>query len=197
MIKKCSLRSVSMQAYPMINACIVSRAWTLEGRVLVLGNYQREQFGYAKGQADLVLRKDGKWFLLVSVNVPDGTPIPKVDLGTTNLAVTDDGAFSGDTVENVRLSEKVSSRKRLPLSSKARDPRMFAENSLLSLAERAGFAEIPTISFPNASLRRLKTLANTYLSSNSSHRHRTSLFYRLDLLKTQPQRVRAALCQQA
>ena len=84
---------------------------TLEGRVFVpmlMGNYQREQFGYAKGQADLVLRKDGKWFLLVSVNVPDGTPIPTtdfigVDLGTTNLAVTDDGeTFSGDTVENVR-----------------------------------------------------------------------------------------------
>ena len=84
---------------------------TLEGRVLVpmlMGNYQREQFGYAKGQADLVLRKDGKWFLLVSVDVPDGTPIPTtdfvgVDLGTTNLTVTDDGeTFSGDTVENVR-----------------------------------------------------------------------------------------------
>ena len=84
---------------------------TLEGRVrvpMLMGNYQREQFGYAKGQADLVLRKDGKWFLLVSVDVPDGTPIPTtdfvgVDLGTTNLAVTDDGeTFSGDTVENVR-----------------------------------------------------------------------------------------------
>ncbi len=84
---------------------------TLEGRVLVpmlMGNYQREQFGYAKGQADLVLRKDGKWFLLVSIDVPDGTPIPAtdfigVDLGVTNIAVTDDGeTFSGDTVENVR-----------------------------------------------------------------------------------------------
>ena len=84
---------------------------TLEGRVrvpMLMGNYQREQFGYAKGQADLVLRKDGRWFLLVSVDVPDGTPIPTtdfvgVDLGVTNLAVTDDGeTFSGDTVENVR-----------------------------------------------------------------------------------------------
>ncbi len=84
---------------------------TLEGRVLVpmlMGNYQREQFGYAKGQADLAIRKDGKWFLLVSVDVPDGTPIPTtdfigVDLGVTNLAVTDDGEiFSGDGVENIR-----------------------------------------------------------------------------------------------
>lgn len=89
---------------------------TLEGRVLVpmlMGNYQREQFGYARGQADLVLRKDSKWFLLVSVDVPDGTPIPVtdfigVDLGTTNLAVTDDGeTFSGDTVENIRQKMQV------------------------------------------------------------------------------------------
>ena len=55
-----------------------------------------------------MLRKDGKWFLLVSVDVPDGTPIPTtdfigVDLGVTNLAVTDDGeTFSGDGVENIR-----------------------------------------------------------------------------------------------
>ncbi|MYF16964.1 MAG: IS200/IS605 family element transposase accessory protein TnpB [Gemmatimonadetes bacterium] len=84
---------------------------TLEGRVLVpmiMGDYQREQFGYAKGQADLVLRKDGKWFLLVCVDIPDGTLIPVtdfigVDLGTANLAVTDDGeTFSGNTVENIR-----------------------------------------------------------------------------------------------
>ena len=84
---------------------------TLEGRVLVpmlMGNYQREQFGYAKGQADLVLRKDSKWFLLVCVDVPDGTPIPTtdvigVDLGAVNLAVTDDGeTFSGVAVETVR-----------------------------------------------------------------------------------------------
>ena len=46
---------------------------------MLMGNYQREQFGYAKGQADLVLRKDGKWFLLVSVDVPDGTLIPATD----------------------------------------------------------------------------------------------------------------------
>ena len=83
---------------------------TLEGRVLVpmlMGNYQREQFGYAKGQADLVLRKDGKWFLLVSVDVPDGTPISPLTLsalisGQQTLLSDDGETFSGDTVENVR-----------------------------------------------------------------------------------------------
>ncbi len=55
---------------------------TLEGRVLVplvMGKYQRERFTAARGQADLVLRKDGKWFLLVTVDVPDGMPTPTTD----------------------------------------------------------------------------------------------------------------------
>lgn len=84
---------------------------TLEGRVIVpvlMGNYQRERFTNAKGQADLVLRKDGKWFLLVTVDVPDGTPTPTtdfigVDLGVVNIATTDNGqVFSGQPVEDVR-----------------------------------------------------------------------------------------------
>jgi IS605 OrfB family transposase len=84
---------------------------TLSGRVLVpivMGAYQRERFTNSKGQSDLVLRKDGRWFLLVTVDVPDGIPIPStdfigVDLGLTNLATTSDGAtFSGERVERVR-----------------------------------------------------------------------------------------------
>ena len=84
---------------------------TLDGRIIVpfiMGTYQREKFTNAKGQADLVLRKDGKWFLLVTVDVPDGTPIPTtdfigVDLGVANIATTDDGErYSGDAIENVR-----------------------------------------------------------------------------------------------
>jgi predicted transposase len=62
---------------------------TLTGRVVVpflLGKYQAERFGFAHGQADLVLRGDGTWFLLVTVDLPDGTPLPisdfiGVDLG--------------------------------------------------------------------------------------------------------------------
>lgn len=84
---------------------------TLSGRILVpylAGQYQRERFGFAKGQADLVLRRDGKWFLLVTVDLPDSAPIPTtdfigVDLGVTNIAATSDGqTFSGQAIENVR-----------------------------------------------------------------------------------------------
>jgi putative transposase len=84
---------------------------TLGGRVVVpfiMGKYQADRFGWSKGQCDLVLRRDGKWFLLVTVDVPDGTPIEPsgfigVDLGVKNLATTDDGeTFSGDDVEKCR-----------------------------------------------------------------------------------------------
>jgi IS605 OrfB family transposase len=85
---------------------------TLEGRVIVpmlMGGYQRQRFTLAKGQSDLVRRQDGLWFLLVTVDLPDGTPIPPtdflgVDLGVANLATTSDGEhFSGDVVEACRV----------------------------------------------------------------------------------------------
>lgn len=84
---------------------------TLQGRVIVpfvMGKYQRERFTNAKGQCDLVLRKDGKWFLLVTVDLPDKTPTPTtdfigVDFGIISLATTSDAeTFSGETVECVR-----------------------------------------------------------------------------------------------
>ena len=84
---------------------------TLGGRVLipvVMGQYQRERFTEAVGQSDLVRRKDGKWFLLVTVDVPDGTPIQTtdflgVDLGIVSLATDSDGTtYTGAAVENVR-----------------------------------------------------------------------------------------------
>ena len=52
---------------------------TLDGRILVavvMGKYQADKFTNAKGQADLVLRHDGKWFLLVTVDVPEAAPVP-------------------------------------------------------------------------------------------------------------------------
>ena len=72
---------------------------TLSGRIVVpfvLGAYQAEGMTLRKGQSDLVLRKDGKWFLLVTVDVPDGTPVPVtdflgVDLGIANLATDSEG----------------------------------------------------------------------------------------------------------
>jgi IS605 OrfB family transposase len=84
---------------------------TLSGRVVVpfvLGKYQQERFTHAKGQADLVLRPDGKWFLLVTVDVPDAAPIPTtnflgVDFGVVNVATTEDGeTFSGDKIDASR-----------------------------------------------------------------------------------------------
>jgi IS605 OrfB family transposase len=84
---------------------------TLQGRVIVpfvMGKYQQERFGFALRQADLVLRRDGKWFLLVTVDLPEGTPLPisdfiGVDLGVVNLATTSDGeTHTGEAVEACR-----------------------------------------------------------------------------------------------
>lgn len=87
---------------------------TLQGRIIVpfvMGKYQAEKFGNAKGQADLVFReRDGKWFLLVTVDIPDGETFPTtdfigVDLGITNLATPSIGEpFAGDDVK--RISKK-------------------------------------------------------------------------------------------
>jgi IS605 OrfB family transposase len=84
---------------------------TLTSRVIVpmiMGAYQRERFTMAVGQSDLVLRKDGKWFLLATVDLPDGASVPAtdfigVDLGMANIATTSDGEkSSGEEVEKVR-----------------------------------------------------------------------------------------------
>ncbi len=81
---------------------------TLAGRILVpydMGKYQRERFTGAKGQCDLVRRKDGRWFLLVSVDLPDETRLPAtdfigVDFGVINIARTTDGKqHSGEGIE--------------------------------------------------------------------------------------------------
>jgi putative transposase len=86
----------------------------------VLGKYQKEQFGFGRGQADLVRRKDGKWFLLVTVELPDGTPIVVtefigVDLGIANIATDsepDTDPLSGKDVDDVRRKHNLQ-RKRL------------------------------------------------------------------------------------
>ena len=84
---------------------------TLSARVVVpfiMGAYQRERFGFAKGQADLVRRKDSKWFLLVTVDLPEGAPVAAtdwigVDVGVINLATDSDGEhYSGERIEATR-----------------------------------------------------------------------------------------------
>jgi IS605 OrfB family transposase len=85
--------------------------WTLAGRLVIpilVGKYQAERFSGAAKQSDLRLRHDGKWFLLVTVDVPEGTAIPVtdfigVDLGVTDIATdSDGGGMSGEKVEKAR-----------------------------------------------------------------------------------------------
>lgn len=94
---------------------------TLDGRVIVpfvMGKYRAERFGWPKGQCDLVLRRDGKWFLVVTVDAPKAKPIPVtdfigVDLGIAAIATDSDGnRHCGKPVEKVRRKHGLQ-RKRL------------------------------------------------------------------------------------
>lgn len=94
---------------------------TLEGRVVVpfiLGKYQSERMELTKGQCKLILREDGKWFLVVTVEVPEEAPIPVtdfigIDLGIANIATDSDGnQHSGKAVDDVRRKHNLQ-RKRL------------------------------------------------------------------------------------
>lgn len=86
---------------------------TLNGRELipfVAGAYHAARLDgrVARGQADLVLRR-GRFYLYVTVEVPDGAPVDPegwlgVDLGIRNLATDSDGeVHSGAAVEAVRV----------------------------------------------------------------------------------------------
>lgn len=94
---------------------------TLSGRMSIpylVGGYYRERMKLAKKQADLVLRKDGKWFLLLSVVVPErplmaAVDLVGVDMGVVNVATDSDGTqYSGKIVESVRKKHNLQ-RKRL------------------------------------------------------------------------------------
>ncbi len=84
--------------------------WVLKGRQripFVCGKEQTWLLGFERGEADLILRK-GKFFLFVTVDVPDTEETKTldwlgVDLGIANLAVDSDGEpYSGAGVEAVR-----------------------------------------------------------------------------------------------
>jgi putative transposase len=99
---------------------------TLKGRVIVpfvMGAHQAERFDLKKGQTDLVLRADGKWFLLVTVDVPETAPIPAidflgVDLGVENIAGDSDGEIhSGKDIEAKRFAQ---ARRRKAIGKKTR-----------------------------------------------------------------------------
>lgn len=84
--------------------------WGLTGRhrmPFVCGAYQKALQSRIKGQADLVYR-DKKFFLLCTIDLPDGAPIEVkdalgVDLGIVNIATDSAGeTFSGSKVEETR-----------------------------------------------------------------------------------------------
>ena len=145
---------------------------TLQGRILVpfiMGTYQSERFSAAKGQCDLVRRRDGQWFLLVTVDLPDGAKTPTtdflgVDLGMANVATDSDGVkHSGDGVETCRirhhtrrqgLQKAAAGRKR-----RRRRPKAPPANCATYPAARPVFAKTSIIPCPKRSLPRPKTAA--------------------------------------
>ena len=95
---------------------------TLQGRRLVpfiVGRYGEDRLNFPKGQADLVRRKNGSWFLLVTVEVPDNTPVPAtdfigVDLGIANIATDSDPdtePYSGENIERIRRKHNLQRRR--------------------------------------------------------------------------------------
>ena len=91
---------------------------TINGRItvpIVFGHYVPLDRNRMCGQADLIY-SNGKFFLNIVVDIPDGTPIdPKgflgIDMGIVNLSTDSDGeSFSGETVDRVR--EKIHALKK-------------------------------------------------------------------------------------
>ena len=83
---------------------------TLEGRIEVgiqYGEYRKLEANRVKGQADLIY-KNGIFYLMIVVDLPDAEPILPddvlgVDLGIVNLATTSDGkSYSGDKCTKIR-----------------------------------------------------------------------------------------------
>lgn len=96
--------------------------WTVNGRQKIpfsCGEYQREILGGGLiKQSDLVRRRDGRFFLMVSVVLPDemefvATDVLGVDLGIAVIAADSDGnKYSGNALNKIRHRNN-SLRKRL------------------------------------------------------------------------------------
>ena len=83
---------------------------TVQGRIkvpMVMGDYQADLFSHVNLYAELVRRKDGRWFLMATVEFDDLPPVEPddflgVDLGIENLATDSDGEkHTGADVEAV------------------------------------------------------------------------------------------------
>jgi IS605 OrfB family transposase len=99
----------------------VASIWTIDARCKVpfqCGDYQVDLLrkGLIK-QSDLVRRRDGRWFLMVSVTLPDTeelkvTDILGVDLGIAVIAADSDGnKYSGSKLNKIRHRNKSLRRK--------------------------------------------------------------------------------------
>jgi IS605 OrfB family transposase len=102
-----------------VEAGLVS-IWTIGGRqsiAFVCGERQRELLNYDRGEADLVHR-DGRFYLLVCVDLPDTeenavTDFVGVDLGVIEIAATSDGKRFAGKLLNKRRARNYRLRKRL------------------------------------------------------------------------------------
>lgn len=93
--------------------------WTVDGRMkipFVCGDKQRALLSYPSGEADLIFRK-GKWFLNISVEVPEDKEIEAidvlgVDMGIVQIAYDSDGtSYSGSHLNKVRNRNRSLRRK--------------------------------------------------------------------------------------
>ena len=79
---------------------------------MVMGDYQAAQFGNVKLFAELVRRKDGKFFLMATVEHEPDPPCDTddflgIDLGIENLAADSDGEqHSGEDIECMRVKNQ-------------------------------------------------------------------------------------------
>ena len=144
----------------------VASIWVMDGRAKVpflCGDYQLEllRAGLIK-QSDLVRRRDGQWFLMVSVTLPDteelkASDVLGVDLGIAVIAADSDGnKYSGSKLNKIRHRNKslrkklqrkgTKSAKRLLKKRSAKESRFARDcnhvisKNLVSLAKRTNRA---------------------------------------------------------
>lgn len=138
--------------------------WTVEGREkipFVMGDYQKDIL--ARGlikQCDLVRRRDGRFFLMVSVTLPDEveqkvTDMLGVDLGISFIAADSDGnLYSGKKLNKIRhrnqslrrklqrkgtkSARRLLKKRSLKESRFARDTNHTISKQIVSLAKRTG-----------------------------------------------------------
>lgn len=138
--------------------------WTLAGRAkmpFVCGEKQRALLAYPRGESDLILRK-GKWFLNITVEVPEEREIEAtdclgVDLGIVEIAADSDGnKYSGAKLNKIRhrnlalrkkLQRKGTKSARRLLKKRSRKEQNFARDTnhvisrrIVSLAKRTNRA---------------------------------------------------------